>query len=503
MSDTCEPTGFIPPALGEVSFIVMIVLIAVIAADICVAKLTKCPSFLLRIQANAAFLREYERRLDSVVSYDVLKAYRLGRKLGAGVTSEVFKVEERTSGTKFAMKKIPLKNSESLTKAVEEELEILGKLRHHHVVELHETFRSPTTVWVVRRRDARNSAARNSSARNSILTRRPLPLAQVLELVVGGELANYVMSAQTWNEAEAGRCMHQVLSGMAYLHSQGVVHRDLKPENLLLTRDAGANADNTTADDTVKICDFGLSVALGRNGTLSEKQGTWAYWAPEMFSPVGTYGKQVDMWSLGVILYIILSGRHPFDSPGRSDAQMRSCIQDAHVSFSHDAWAGVSSDAKELIQGLLRANPKQRLTAEELLVHPWIVGAQFGSVNTLPMPRSDERMGKFQRTTMKKFRRSLVGSIHRQATVRKRQSEKSDGVQVVGGGTAAAERRKEEALLLEDAFREFDPEGKGYVEEAQMAGVVARLGQSATPEEVRAMVTTIAIRRSPLSGLST
>ena len=70
------------------------------------------------------------------------------------------------------MKKIPLKNSESLTKAVEEELEILGKLRHHHVVELHETFRSPTTVWVVRRRDARNSSARNSSARNSILTRR-------------------------------------------------------------------------------------------------------------------------------------------------------------------------------------------------------------------------------------------------------------------------------------------------------------------------------------------
>ena len=175
MSDTCEPTGFIPPALGEVSFIVMIVLIAVIAADICVAKLTKCPSFLLRIQANAAFLREYERRLDSVVSYDVLKAYRLGRKLGAGVTSEVFKVEERTSGTKFAMKKIPLKNSESLTKAVEEELEILGKLRHHHVVELHETFRSPTTVWVVRRRDARNSSARNSSARNSIrLTRQSI-----------------------------------------------------------------------------------------------------------------------------------------------------------------------------------------------------------------------------------------------------------------------------------------------------------------------------------------
>ena len=121
------------------------------------------------------------------------------------------------------------------------------------------------------------------------------------------------------SEAEASALTKQMGAAIAYLHSQGVVHRDLKPENLLLTRDAGANADNTTADDTVKICDFGLSVALGRNGTLSEKQGTWAYWAPEMFAPVGTYGKQVDMWSLGVILYIILSGRHPFERPADAE----------------------------------------------------------------------------------------------------------------------------------------------------------------------------------------
>ena len=321
MSDTCEPTGFIPPALGEVSFIVMIVLIAVIAADICVAKLTKCPSFLLRIQANAAFLREYERRLDSVVSYDVLKAYRLGRKLGAGVTSEVFKVEERTSGTKFAMKKIPLKNSESLTKAVEEELEILGKLRHHHVVELHETFRSPTTVWVVRRRDARNSSARNSSARNSIrLTRQSIPRAQVLELVVGGELANYVMSAQTWNEAEAGRCMHQVLSGMAYLHSQGVCHRDIKLANLL--------RNSARSDFTIKIADFGASKILPDlpriDGSASrdleqfktydklhDAIGTPCNMGPEVFDR--RYGPMCDMWSCGCVVYELLTGEPPFD----------------------------------------------------------------------------------------------------------------------------------------------------------------------------------------------
>ena len=164
---------------------------------------------------------------------------------------------------------------------MEEELEILGKLRHHHVVELHETFRSPTTVWVVRRRDARNSSARSSSARNSIrLTRRPRPLSQVLELVVGGELANYVMSAQTWNEAEAGRCMHQVLSGMAYLHSQGVCHRDLKPENLLLASDAD--------DAAVKVADFGASKRTREvsgstlHATGGHAKGTPLWMAPEV-----------------------------------------------------------------------------------------------------------------------------------------------------------------------------------------------------------------------------
>ena len=397
---------------------------------------------------------------DAATPATLHECYELGDELGRGHFAVVHRGVHRATGAAVAIKAIEKTRSDS--DAIRREIEILRRVgSHRNIVELKDVFETDTNWYLV------------------------------MELVTGGELFERLVRHGPYSEAEASALTKQMGAAIAYLHSQGVVHRDLKPENLLLTRDAGANADNTTADDTVKICDFGLSVALGRNGTLSEKQGTWAYWAPEMFAPVGTYGKQVDMWSLGVILYIILSGRHPFDSPGRSDAQMRNCIQDAHVSFSHDAWAGVSSDAKELIQGLLRANPKQRLTAEELLVHPWIVGAQFGSVNTLPMPRSDERMGKFQRTTMKKFRRSLVGSIHRQATVRKRQSEKSDGVQVVGGGTAAAERRKEEALLLEDAFREFDPEGKGYVEEAQMAGVVARLGQSATPEEVRAMVTTI------------
>ena len=106
--------------------------------------------------------------------------------------------------------------------------------------------------------------------------------------------------------------------------------------------------------------------------------GTWAYWAPEMWG--GQYGKQVDMWSLGVILYIILSGRHPFDAPARSDAHMRRCIQPAEVSFAHASWSDVSDEAKQLIKSLLQLDPSKRLQPTELLRNPWVVGTGVSEV---------------------------------------------------------------------------------------------------------------------------
>ena len=128
----------------------------------------------------------------------------------------------------------------------------------------------------------------------------------VMELVTGGELFERLVRQGPYSEKEASRLMRQMAEAISYLHSQGVCHRDLKPENILLSEQPAAPAGGRLRHDshnhiTVKICDFGLSVALDGNGSIDEKQGTWAYWAPEMFSNIG-YGKQVDMWSLGIIL---------------------------------------------------------------------------------------------------------------------------------------------------------------------------------------------------------
>ena len=107
----------------------------------------------------------------------------------------------------------------------------------------------------------------------------------VMELVTGGELFERLVRQGPYSEKEASRLMRQMAQAIAWLHSQGVVHRDLKPENLLLSEaaDHDSAADNGGEGITVKICDFGLSVALGQDGVLDEKQGTWAYWAPEMW----------------------------------------------------------------------------------------------------------------------------------------------------------------------------------------------------------------------------
>ncbi|EOD16035.1 hypothetical protein EMIHUDRAFT_464407 [Emiliania huxleyi CCMP1516] len=177
----------------------------------------------LRLASEAAFLEEHDRRIDAVVAHDVARRYKLGRRVGSGATSDVFRVTERVTGEAFALKRIGVRGEPSLLRAVEHEVALLRRVRHRHVVGLHESFASPTRVWAV------------------------------LEMVSGGDLSSHVSRAKGWTEGEAGRCLHQVLSGLAYLHANGIAHRDIKLPNLLLS--------SRSAEFVVKITDLGAATA--------------------------------------------------------------------------------------------------------------------------------------------------------------------------------------------------------------------------------------------------
>ncbi|KNC84870.1 CAMK/CAMK1 protein kinase [Sphaeroforma arctica JP610] len=158
-------------------------------------------------------------------------------------------------------------------------------------------------------------------------------------------------------------------AAVTYLHQNGICHRDLKPENILF---AGKEMDSD-----IKVADFGLSKLTSDESTLNTACGTPNYVAPEILRQHG-YGKEVDMWSIGVIAYILLCGYPPFYD--ENDAQLFRKIMKGDYEFTH-GWDEISSSAKSLIGALLQVEPSKRLTAEQCLAHPWVTGKTARNVN--------------------------------------------------------------------------------------------------------------------------
>ena len=208
----------------------------------------------------------------------------------------------------------------------------------------------------------------------------------VMELVKGGDLFDRIVSQPEghFDETSARRIMRRLLAPVVYLHSRGIVHRDLKPENILcMSTDLNSNCG-------FKITDFGLAKQLTDDG-LKTFCGTPQYFAPEVLSRRdtvmgrGRYGKEADCWSLGVILYILLSGLPPFDYETAGDSFPTKARKDQwHVDFSDKPWKNVSSGAKELVSLLLERNPTIRLSARAACSHPWIL-IDDGDTHTNPL----------------------------------------------------------------------------------------------------------------------
>lgn len=189
----------------------------------------------------------------------------------------------------------------------------------------------------------------------------------VMELIEGGELFDHLISHGVFTERNSAIIVKQVADALAFLHKHDIVHKDIKPENILLTRGHSTSYEG----NVVKLIDFGSSGSeYDETGTLDI--GTSAYWPPEYYFD-GRSSKEADLWALGCILYIMLSGAHPFDLDGKgSEDEVATRICQGKYTFEGSHWDQISEPAKHLITQLLNSDPNKRYTSQQVLQHPWI-----------------------------------------------------------------------------------------------------------------------------------
>ncbi|XP_022112093.1 serine/threonine-protein kinase 33-like [Acanthaster planci] len=278
------------------------------------------------------------------------KVYTFGEKLGAGSFGVVLEATHNESKERWAIKIVNKeKAGSSAVKLLEREVAILKKVRHKHIIHLEAVYETSQKMYLV------------------------------LELCNGGELSDLFKEKGAFTEEDTRTAIHRLTSTVSYLHKNDIVHRDIKLDNILLSQDPEHPEDHLN----IKLSDFGLSILKGRAGSDSMMQtmcGTPMYMAPEVIDNQG-YSQQCDVWSIGVIAYMLLSGYPPFT--GRDEDGLYEEIRRGELDFSGAVWRKVSDEAKNAIQGLLTVDPAHRLTASELLHHPWITGEK-GSDNDGP-----------------------------------------------------------------------------------------------------------------------
>ena len=258
------------------------------------------------------------------------EVYRLGRVLGTGIYGEVRLCFHRTLNSKRVVKIINknLMTNQSLRENLNKELEILKSLDHPNIIRIFEFFEELNRLYIV------------------------------MEYCKGGELFTQIVKKKQFPESNAAKIMSELFSCLQYLHLNGIVHRDIKPENVLL--------EEKNEMMNIKIIDFGAATVFNRNDKLRGVIGTLNYIAPEVLS--GCYDNLCDMWSCGVILYILLCGIPPFT--GKNESEIKEKILKMQYNIKNPEWQGVSADSKNLISALL-CPEDLRLTAEQALNHSW------------------------------------------------------------------------------------------------------------------------------------
>uniref|UniRef100_A0A8C6TZJ4 calcium/calmodulin-dependent protein kinase n=1 Tax=Neogobius melanostomus TaxID=47308 RepID=A0A8C6TZJ4_9GOBI len=334
--------------------------------------------------------------------------YQLYEELGKGAFSVVRRCVKLCTGQEHAAKIINTKKLSARDhQKLEREARICRLLKHPNIVRLHDSISEEGFHYLL------------------------------FDLVTGGELFEDIVAREYYSEADASHCIQQILEAVLHCHQMGVVHRDLKPENLLLA--------SKCKNAAVKLADFGLAIEVqGDQQAWFGFAGTPGYLSPEVLRKEA-YGKPVDIWACGVILYILLVGYPPFWDEDQHKLYQQ--IKAGAYDFPSPEWDTVTPEAKNLINQMLTINPAKRITAQEALKHPWV--CQRSTVASM-MHRQEtvECLKKFN------ARRKLKGAILTTMLVSRnfsvgRQSTAPAAVSAVAGTTAGI---VEQALMKHFVF---------------------------------------------------
>ncbi|CAA0839277.1 Calcium-dependent protein kinase 11 [Striga hermonthica] len=355
--------------------------------------------------------------------------YSIGRKLGQGQFGITFLCTEKSTGTPYACKSIPKKKliCREDYEDVWREIQIMHHLSEHpNVVRIKGTYEDALFVHIV------------------------------MELCAGGELFDRIVQKGHYSEREAAKLIKTIVGVVEGCHSLGVMHRDLKPENFLFL-----SADE---DAALKATDFGLSIFYKPDESFSDVVGSPYYVAPEVLQK--HYGPEADVWSAGVILYILLSGVPPFWA--ESEMGIFRQILRGKLDFDSDPWPVISDDAKDLIRKMLDRNPKTRLTAHEVLCHPWIVDDTLAP---------DKPLDSAVLSRLKQF--SAMNKLKKMA------------LRVI------AERLSEEEIGgLKELFKMIDTDGSGTITFDELKEGLKRVGSDLMESEIKDLMSAADIDNS-------
>ncbi|KAK6158352.1 hypothetical protein DH2020_005666 [Rehmannia glutinosa] len=352
---------------------------------------------------------------------DIRSAYILGNELGRGQFGVTHLGTHRETRRTFACKSIAKRK---LVKPddvadVRREVQIMHHLTgHRNIVELEEVFENRHYVHLV------------------------------MELCAGGELFDRIIAKRHYSEHAAAELCRQIVTVVHACHSMGVMHRDLKPENFLFL--------DTDEDSPLKAIDFGLSAFSKPGDVFKDLVGSAYYVAPEVLRR--SYGVEADIWSAGVILYILLCGVPPFW--GENERGIFRAVLRGHVDFSSDPWPSISSSAKDLVKKMLQADPKERLTAVEVLNHPWM--REDGDASDKPLDIAVlTRMKQFQ--AMNKLKKVALKVI-------------------------AENLSEEEIIGLKEMFKSMDTDNSGTISFEELKAGLLNLGTIPTESEVKQLM---------------